>query len=92
MANIGNVLYEFERLGDFLNKRTKEDEERVYRIFEEFVVAFWSRRAEFPHEFENDIGLYRQKHPPMVKRFEDIEIRYLCLSDFYDYCRLMKIY
>jgi hypothetical protein len=38
------------------------------------------------------VKLYLQGHEILKKKFEDVEIRFLMLSDFYDFCRLTKRY
>ena len=85
----------FEETKDFLSHRSAEKEKIVTRLFFEFLECFSSLKAEkldYPKEFQNDVRLYLQGHPILKKKFEDVEIRYLMLSDFYDFCRLTKRY
>lgn len=85
----------FEEITDFFSDKTQEKEESVSELFFDFLTCFSSLQAEklaYPKEFQNDVKLYLQGHPILTKKFEDVEIRYLMLSDFYDFCRLTKRY
>lgn len=85
----------FEETTDFLSNRSPEKEQIVTKLFFDFLDCFSSLQAEkleYPKEFQNDVKLYLQGHEILKKKFEDIEIRYLMLSDFYDFCRLTKRY
>jgi len=65
------------------------------RLFFEFVDAFAALKEEkldYPQEFRNDVRLYQEGFEPLMKKFDDIQIRYLILSDFYDYVRITKKY
>jgi hypothetical protein len=89
------ICKEFETIKDFLKERSFGQEQTVTRLFFDFLDCFSSLQAEkleYPKEFQNDVKLYLQGHPVLTKKFEDIEIRYLMLSDFYDFCRLTKRY
>ena len=89
------ICEEFETLAGFLSNRSAEQEQTVTKLFFDFLECFSSLQAEkleYPKEFQNDVKLYLQGHPILKKKFEDIEIRYLMLSDFYDFCRLTKRY
>jgi hypothetical protein len=90
-----NICKTFEETTDFLSNRSQEKEKIVTKLFFEFLDCFSSLQAEkleYPKEFQNDVKLYLQGHPILQKKFEDVEIRYLMLSDFYDFCRLTKRY
>lgn len=90
-----NICEAFEETTDFFSNRSQGKEKIVTKIFFEFLDCFSSLKAEkleYPKEFQNDVKLYLQGHPILKKKFEDVEIRYLMLSDFYDYCRLTKKY
>jgi len=90
-----NICEAFEGTVDFLSSRSQEKEKIVTKLFFEFLDCFSSlkeEKLEFPKEFQNDVKLYLQGHAIAKKKFEDIEIRYLMLSDFYDFCRLTKRY
>lgn len=90
-----NICKGFEDTTDFLSDRSEEKEKIVSKLFFEFLDCFSSLNAEkleYPKEFQNDVKLYLQGHPILQKKFEDVEIRYLMLSDFYDFCRLTKKY
>lgn len=85
----------FEKTTDFLSDRSPEKEQTVNRLFFDFLDCFSSLQAEkldYPKEFQNDVKLYLQGHPILQKKFEDVEIRYLMLSDFYDFCRITRRY
>lgn len=90
-----DICESFEGVADFLSHRSLEKEQRVSKLFFDFLDCFSSLQAEkleYPKEFQNDVKLYLQGHAVLQKKFEDIEIRYLMLSDFYDFCRLTKRY
>ncbi|MDH4945292.1 hypothetical protein [Sulfurimonas sp. C5] len=85
----------FEETIDFLSNKSHEKEKKITKLFFDFLECFSAlkeEKLEFPKEFQNDVRLYREGNAPLVKKFEDIEIRYLMLSDFYDFCRLTKRY
>lgn len=89
------ICEEFEKTEGFLSQKSKEKEQLVNRLFYDFLDCFSSLDAEmleFPKEFQNDVKLYLQGHEVLQRKFEDVEIRYLMLSDFYDFCRLTKRY
>lgn len=90
-----SICERFEEVTDFLEHRSQEQEAVVIRLFFDFVECFSSVGAEkldFPKEFQKDVKYYVQGEPVMMEQFEDIEFRYLMLSDFYDFCRLTKRY
>ena len=85
----------FEETTDFFSNRSEQKEQVVTKLFFDFLDCFSSlgaEKLEYPKEFQNDVKLYLQGHPILQKKFEDVEIRYLMLSDFYDFCRLTKRY
>lgn len=89
------ICERFEEITDFLEHRSQEKEEIVIKLFSDFVECFSSLQAEkleYPKEFQKDVKYFLQGEPVMMKQFEDIEFRYLMLSDFYDFCRLTKRY
>ena len=90
-----NICKAIEQISDFLSERSLEKEQVVTGLFFDFLDCFSSlgaEKLEYPKEFQNDVKLYLQGHEILKKKFEDIEIRYLMLSDFYDFCRLTKRY
>ena len=92
---LSKICKEFEELSEFLSNRSHNDILKINKLFLEFLDCFSSldaERLEYPKEFQNDVKLYLEGHPILVKKFEDVEIRYLMLSDFYDFCRLTKKY
>lgn len=89
------ICREFEKIDDFLKKRTSKNEDIMNRLFYKFIECFSNLREEkleYPNEFITDVKLYNQDFKSIIKKFEDIEIRYLMLSDFYDYSRITKKY
>jgi len=94
-ACLVNICEKFEEITDFFSNKSHEKEEIVTKIFFDFLYCFSSLKAEkleYPKEFQNDVKLYLEGHAILKKKFEDVEIRYLMLSDFYDFCRLTKRY
>jgi hypothetical protein len=90
-----HICERFERLTDFLRDKSPEQEEIVSDLFLNFIDCFsslHSEKLEYPKEFQKDVKYFSQGEPIMKKQFEDIEFRYLMLSDFYDFCRLTKRY
>lgn len=90
-----NICESFEGITDFFPNRSQEQEKIVTKLFFDFLDCFSSLQAEkleYPKEFQNDVRLYLQGHEILKRKFEDVEIRYLMLSDFYDFCRLTKRY
>jgi hypothetical protein len=89
------ICERFEEISDFLAHRSQEDDEIVAKLFFDFVDCFSSlssEKLEYPKEFQKDVKYFLQGEPVMMKQFEDVEFRYLMLSDFYDFCRLTKRY
>ena len=90
-----SICETFEETKDFFENRSEEKEEIVTKLFFDFMECFSSLREEkleYPKEFQVDVKLYLEGEPIISKKFEDVEIRYLMLSDFYDFCRLTKRY
>jgi uncharacterized protein (UPF0305 family) len=89
------ICKEFETLKGFLKDRTPQKEQLLNRLFLEFIDSFSTLKEEkldYPKEFRDDVRLYKDEFESILKKFEDIEIRYLMLSDFYDFARLTKRY
>jgi hypothetical protein len=89
------ICERFEEITDFIEHRSQDQDETVTKLFLDFVDCFSSLQAEkleYPKEFQKDVKYFSQGEPVMMKQFEDIEFRYLMLSDFYDFCRLTKRY
>lgn len=89
------ICERFETITDFLAHRSPEQDEIVSQLFIDFLECFASLQAEkleYPKEFQKDVKYYLQGEPVMRKQFEDVEFKYLMLSDFYDFCRLTKRY
>lgn len=89
------ICERFETIADFFTHRSPEQDDIVSTLFIDFLECFASLQAEkleYPKEFQKDVKYYLQGEPVMRKQFEDVEFRYLMLSDFYDFCRLTKRY
>jgi hypothetical protein len=90
-----SICRDFEELKGFLQNQTPQKEELVHKLFLEFMECFGSlkeKKLEYPKEFINDVKLFHEGFEPLLKKFEDVQIRYLLLSDFYDFARLTKRY
>ena len=89
------ICVEFEKLSGFLQQQTPQKEELVNKLFLEFMTSFGKlkeEKLEYPKEFINDVRLFHEGFSPLLQKFDDIQIRYLMLSDFYDFARLTKKY
>jgi len=89
------ICQEFETLQGFLKHRTQEQESVVNKLFLDFMACFnilKEEKLDYPKEFIGDVRLYHEGFELLHQKFEDIEIRYLMLSDFYDFARLTKKY
>lgn len=89
------ICQEFETLKGFLQTPTKEQEEKVNELFYKFMECFPTikeEKLEYPNEFIEDVRLFNEGLEIVRKKFEDIQIRYLMLSDFYDFVRVTKRY
>jgi len=89
------ICEEFEQLSGFLQDQTPKKEQIAHKLFLEFMECFKGLKEEklqYPKEFIGDVRLYHEQFPPLLKKFEDIQIQYLMLSDFYDFARLTKKY
>lgn len=89
------ICAQFETIDDFLHQQTPQKEELVNILFVEFMECFANakeEKLEYPQEFIHDVRLYNEGFELVHKKFEDVQIRYLMLSDFYDFARLTKKY
>lgn len=89
------ILREFESLKGFLNSPTDSQKELVNRLFFEFMDCFNSLKEEkldYPKEFLNDVRLYTEEFEPIINKFRDDDMKYLMLSDFYDFCRIKRMF
>jgi len=92
---LNEICKEFETLKGFLKDKTPEKEEIVDKLFLKFMNCFKGlkeEKLEYPKEFIGDVRLFHEGFAPLLQKFEDREIRYLMLSDFYDFARLTKKY
>lgn len=89
------ICMKFEEVDGFLTQKTPENGVKISRLFDRFIECFTNLKEEklnYPNEFITDVKLYVDNFEPIVKKFEDIEIRYLLLSDFYDFTRISRMY
>ena len=92
---LDEICVEFETLSGFLKNQTPQKEEIVDKLFLKFMNCFKDlkeEKLEYPKEFIGDVRLFHEGFAPLLQKFEDVQIRYLMLSDFYDYARLTKKY
>lgn len=86
-----DILRGFEKYDSFLSHRTEADELSVAHIFDT-VADELSRMGEeklsLPYGFVRDLRLYVQKLPEIVQYFDDIERKYLLLTDLHGYLKL----
>lgn len=89
------ICQEFEQTRGFLKNRAEETEELIYNLFYDFIKCYGElkeEKLEYPKEFAEDVRLYKEGNPNVIGKFEDIEMMYLMLSDFYDFVRMTKKY
>lgn len=90
-----DICKDFEALEGFLDNKSSQKEFIVNKLFYKFMECFGNLKEEklsYPKEFINDARLFQEGFIPLLQKFEDVEIRYLMLSDFYDFVRLTKKY
>ncbi len=88
---IMQILKNLKKYENFLTKRSVEDEKEIALLFDEtalFLDGMKEEKLSLPSGFVRDLGLYMRKKPEMIEYFEDIERRYLLLSDLYGYLKL----
>jgi hypothetical protein len=64
-------------------------------LFKNFMKCFLEypfEKKRYPKEFLETANLYNDGDVVTLKRFEDIGMRYLLLSDFYDYVKITHLY
>jgi hypothetical protein len=86
-----DILKELGKYESFLTTRDKSDEQKIAEIFEAVAKEVCEMKEEkltLPCGFVRDLRLYTEKKPEIVKYFEDIEQKYLLLTDLYGYCRV----
>ena len=89
------ICKDFEETKGYLKEPTPEKIELVNNIFHRFMDCFLhigAQKLDFPKEFNEDVRLYNQGNEKLITKYKDVDIRYLMLSDFYDYARLTKLY
>jgi len=85
------ILKDFGKYENFLTDRHTQDEEEIAKLFDEVaktINAMKEEKLSIPNGFVRDLGLYVRKNPEIVEYFEDIERKYLLLSDLHGYLRL----
>lgn len=90
-----DICRKFETIKHFFDEQTKEKENLVDELFDDFMECFSNikeEKLEYPREFSEDVKLYNEGNLNVHRKFQDIQMRYLMLSDFYDYVRLTKKY
>ena len=89
------ICKEFETVKNFFTEPTTQKDEIISSLFLDFMECFPSikeEKLEYPKEFINDVKLFNEGNFILVRKFQDIQMRYLMLSDFYDFVRLTKKY
>ncbi len=89
------ILKRFESVGDFLITKSSKDKELIDEIFSDFLICFSGLKEEklsYPKEFRDDVKLYLSGEELIVNKFRDIDVKYMMLCDFYDFCYLNKKY
>lgn len=89
------ICKEFENIKEFFENQTNYKEDLVDELFNSFIECFSNLKEEklsYPKEFREDVKLYIEGNVNIHKKFSDVQIKYLMLSDFYDYVRLTKKY
>lgn len=89
------ICKEFEKIESFLNEQTIEKENKVNKLFINFMSCFKDlkeEKLEYPKEFVNDVRLFHEGFHPILEKFQDVQMQYLMLSDFYDFARITKKY
>ena len=89
------ICQEFETVKDFLTDTTPQKEEIINALFLDFMECFPSIKEEklkYAKEFIHDVSLFNEGNFMLVQKFQDVQMRYLMLSDFYDYARLTQKY
>jgi hypothetical protein len=85
----------FETTKGFMKKPTKKKSDMVEMLFESFMVSFSflkEEKLEYPQEFRDSVSAYNDQNKITIEYFKDIKMKYLILSDFYDYARITKKY
>lgn len=84
-------LRDFDRYDSFLTQRDESDEAKVWDIFEKAAFAVKNMGQEklfLPDGFVRDLTLYADENPHITLYFEDVEKRYLLLSDLHGFLKL----
>jgi hypothetical protein len=80
------ICREFEKIKDYLHAPTSAKELIINNLFANFMQCFSEypfEKKRYPKEFLESANLYNAG---------DIGMRYLLLSDFYDYVKITHLY
>ncbi|MDD2384053.1 MAG: hypothetical protein PHN18_07675 [Sulfurospirillaceae bacterium] len=89
------ICREFEKVKDYLYVPTSAKELIINNLFENFMKCFLEypfEKKRYPKEFLESANLYNAGDVVILKRFEDVGMRFLLLSDFYDYVKITHLY
>lgn len=89
------ICKEFEKVKDYLHAPSPIKEHIINNLFENFMSCFMEypfEKKRYPHEFLDVATLYNAGDSVVKKRFSDSGMRYLLLSDFYDYVKITHLY
>lgn len=67
----------------------------INNLFEELSDCFVNlgeKKFIFPNEFVKTMEYYKNGEENIIKTFSELDNRYLFLSDFYDYCKIKKLF
>mgnify|MGYP000196167494 CR=1 FL=1 len=101
MPNNNNYVVEIgPGLGDLTKNLVKYKDMTAYEVDTDligilkskFAIEIKEEKLKYPKEFIHDVTLFNEGNFMLVKKFQDVQMRYLMLSDFYDYARLTKKY
>ena len=89
------ICREFEKVKDYLYHPSPAKGLIINNLFKNFMKCFLEypfEKKRYPKEFLETANLYNDGDVVTLKRFEDIGMRYLLLSDFYDYVKITHLY
>ncbi len=88
------ICREFEKVKDYLHRPTLEKERIIDNLFANFMQCFSEypfEKKRYPKEFLEAANLYNAGDAVVRQRFADVGMRYLLLSDFYDYVKITHL-
>lgn len=92
LGSLKVILTQFRECKNIFNSR--DDSKKISTLFDELILSIdnlGSEKLTLPREFRDDTSLYLKGDRATLEKFEDIENRYLMLSDLYDYLRVKKL-